>query len=129
MLLQDGVYGGYRFYSPGFLARLHPERVAEHAPGFPDAKLEWGIGQTWMTDSAQDGREHGVLGPNVFGHGAASGSVFRVDPDHQLVVVIGRDGFRDASENERFTTSFMQTLAAGLLEPTKAAPPASVASR
>jgi CubicO group peptidase (beta-lactamase class C family) len=129
MLLQDGAYGGYRFYSPGFLARLRPERVAEHAPGFPDDKLEWGIGQTWMPDPAAGGREHGVLGPNVFGHGAASGSVFRVDPDHQLVVVIGRDGFRDSSDNERFTASFMQTLAAGLLEPSRATPPAPVASR
>jgi CubicO group peptidase (beta-lactamase class C family) len=47
MLLQDGAYGGQRLYSPGFLAQLLPQRVAAHAPGFPDEKLEWGIGQTW----------------------------------------------------------------------------------
>ena len=123
MLLQDGQYGTHRFYSPGFLAQLRPERVAAHAPGFPDDKLEWGIGQVWTPDSSE-GREHGVLGPNVIGHGAASGSVFRVDPDHQLVVVIGRDRFRDSAENDRFTASFLQTLAAGLAESHKSAPSA-----
>src|SRR6185436_14353972 len=123
MLLQDGQYGTHRFYSPGFLAQLRPERVAAHAPGFGDEKLEWGIGQVWMPDSSE-GREHGVLGPNVIGHGAASGSVFRVDPDHQLVVVIGRDRFRDSAENDRFTASFLQTLAAGLAESHKSAPSA-----
>jgi CubicO group peptidase (beta-lactamase class C family) len=124
MLLQDGQYGTYRFYSPGFLAQLRPERVAVHAPGFPDEKLEWGIGQVWMPDPSSEGREQGVLGPNVIGHGAASGSVFRVDPDHRLVIVIGRDRFRDSAENERFTARFMQTLAAGLVESSKSAPPA-----
>lgn len=121
MLLQDGSYGAHRFYSPGFVEKLRPERVAEHAPGFADKELEWGIGQTWMIDPSGP-REQGVLGPNVFGHGAASGSIFRVDPDHQLVVVIGRNDHAGWGENEKFARSFMKTLAEGLLEDKKAAP-------
>jgi CubicO group peptidase (beta-lactamase class C family) len=128
MLLQDGRYGAQRFYSPGFLARLRPERVAAHAPGFPDTELEWGIGQTWTPDPATGKRENGVLGPNVFGHGAASGTIFRVDPDHQLVVVIGRDAAKSGGDNERFAARFMEALANGLASGKKAAPPAPAAA-
>jgi CubicO group peptidase (beta-lactamase class C family) len=130
MLLQDGQYGGQRFYSPGFVAQLRPQRVAAHAPSFSDAQLEWGIGQTWMTDPSTEPRERGVLGPNVFGHGASSGTLFRIDPDHQLVVVIGRDAIRSWGENERFAASFMKVLAEGLTEGTKKpTPPAPLASK
>jgi CubicO group peptidase (beta-lactamase class C family) len=122
MLIQDGSYGAHRFYSPGFVAKLRPERVSLHAPGFPDKELEWGIGQTWTADPSSGPREQGVLGPNVFGHGAASGSIFRVDPDHQLVVVIGRNAHRDWGSNERFAASFMAAVAAGLVEDAKPAP-------
>ena len=121
---QDAAIARSEIAELAALAQLRPERVAAHAPGFPDEKLEWGIGQVWMPDPSSEGREHGVLGPNVIGHGVASGSVFRVDPDHQLVVVIGRDRFRDSAENERFTARFMQTLAAGLAASSKSAPPA-----
>jgi CubicO group peptidase (beta-lactamase class C family) len=117
MLLQDGRYAGHRFFSPGFLARLKPERVAAHAPGFPDQALEWGIGQTWTPDPSSGPRDKGVLGPDVFGHGAASGSIFRVDPAHELVVVIGRDAFQSRGENERLATVFLQALAQGLGAP------------
>lgn len=122
MLLQDGSYGGHRFFSPGFLPRLLPEKVAAHTPGFPDEKLEWGIGQTWTPDPSSGPREQGALGPDVFGHGAASGSVFRVDRAHQLVVVIGRDGFKTRGDNERLAAEFMRALAQGLDEASPASP-------
>jgi CubicO group peptidase (beta-lactamase class C family) len=130
MLLQDGAYGNQRLYSPGFLAQLLPQRVAAHAPGFPDENLEWGIGQTWAPDSPDGTREKAVLGPNVFGHGAASGSIFRVDPDHQVVVVIGRNAHAGWAANERLAAKFIAALAEGLKEPKPAAPraPQPVAS-
>jgi CubicO group peptidase (beta-lactamase class C family) len=115
MLLSDGAYGDQRLYSPGFLAQLLPQRVADHAPGFPDHELTWGIGQTWTVDAPS--REQGPLGPNVFGHGAASGSIFRVDPDHQLVVVIGRDAHAGWALNERLAAKFIRALAQELVEP------------
>jgi len=127
MLLQDGAYGSQRVYSPGFLAQLLPQRVASHAPGFPDEKLEWGIGQTWTPDAPGGDRAQGPLGPNVFGHGAASGSIFRVDRDHQLVVVIGRNAHTRRDVNDRLSATFIQALAQGLVEAKPAAPkPAEV---
>jgi hypothetical protein len=61
-------------------------------------------------------RENGVLGPQVVGHGAASGTVWRVDEAHELVVVIGRDGYRDWHANEEWTTKFMKGLAESLVK-------------
>ncbi len=113
MLLQDGKYGKYQFYSPGFVKTLLPQRVADHAPEINDKKLEWGIGLTWMPDPPES-REKGVLGPNVFGHGAASNSVWRVDPDHNLVIVIGRNKFKDSNSTNVWAAKFAKVLAEGL---------------
>jgi CubicO group peptidase (beta-lactamase class C family) len=123
MLLQDGAYGRYRFYKPGFVVQLRPRPIVEHTPGFSDAKLEWGIGQQWLPDSPSGERAQGVLGPNVFGHGAASGSIFRIDPDHELVVVIGRNEHAGWGKNEQFAAAFMKTLAENLVVTPPAAPP------
>jgi CubicO group peptidase (beta-lactamase class C family) len=129
MLLQDGAYGRYRFFSPGFVQKLRPEPVASHVAGFADQTLEWGIGQTWTPDAPGGVRSEAPLSPNTFGHGAASGSIFRIDPDHDVVVVIGRNEFSSYGKNDQFAASFMKTLADGLAKtpPTAAAkPPAPV---
>jgi CubicO group peptidase (beta-lactamase class C family) len=112
MLLQDGAYGDYRLYSPGFLPKLWPQRIADHAPEVADKEAEWGIGLTWMTGPGE--RASSPLGPNVVGHGAASGTVWRVALDHQLVAVVGRYGFKDGSEHEAWTSKLMARLAENL---------------
>ncbi|MBC8132543.1 MAG: serine hydrolase, partial [Deltaproteobacteria bacterium] len=113
MILQDGRYGEHRFYRPGFLQELRPKRVAAFAPDIKDSTLEWGLGLTWMPDPPGP-REQGVLGPNVIGHPASNGVTYRIDKDHDLVVVIGRNGFKDARTNETWAAKFAQTLAQGL---------------
>jgi CubicO group peptidase (beta-lactamase class C family) len=123
MLLQDGAYGRYRFYNPGFLAKLLPEKVASHVPGFADQTLEWGIGQTWEPDAPGDDRAKAPLSPNTFGHGAASGSIFRVDPDHDIVIVIGRNQAKSSGKNDEFAATFARTLAEGLVKTPKRAAP------
>jgi CubicO group peptidase (beta-lactamase class C family) len=122
MLLQDGAYGRYRFFTPGFVQKLRPQPVAAHVPGFADKTLEWGIGQTWTPDAPDGERSQAPLSPNTFGHGAASGSVFRIDPDHDIVVVIGRNEHVSAGKNQQFAASFMKTLAESLVTVPAAAP-------
>lgn len=130
MLLQDGAYGNQRLYSPGFLRELLPQQVAARAPGFADQKLTWGIGQTWLPDSPDGSREKAALSPNVYGHGAGSGTIFRVDPDHQLLVVIGRNAHAGWGTNQRLAAKFVAALAEGLAAPKPAVPrtPQPVAS-
>jgi CubicO group peptidase (beta-lactamase class C family) len=118
MLLQDGRYGGYRFYSPGFLESLRPRRIADFVPEIDNKTVEGSIGLDWMPDP-QGEREHGVMGPNVIGHGASSGSIWRVDLDHDWVVVIGRGAYKDVIANEVWATKFMRILAPSLLDGAK----------
>ncbi|HOU91718.1 MAG TPA: serine hydrolase [Polyangiaceae bacterium] len=113
MLIQDGAYGQYRFFRPGFVRELWPRRVADFAPALDNSTLENGIGLEWKIDPPGP-RERGALGPNVVGHGSASGSVWRIAPDHQLVLVVGRDAFASPSDNETFTTRLVQAVAEGL---------------
>jgi CubicO group peptidase (beta-lactamase class C family) len=110
MVLQDGAYGGKRYYSPGFLKTLWPKPISESVPGF-EGQDEWGIGLEWMVDPSGP-RSEGALGPNVIGHGAASGSVWRIAPDHDLVIVVGRDGFAGGwGDNERRIDRFVVGVA------------------
>jgi CubicO group peptidase (beta-lactamase class C family) len=113
MILQDGKYGRYAFFSPGFLKSMMPRRVADFAPGFDDPSLETGIGLAWMVDPPGP-RDRGLLGPNVIGHGASSGSVWRVDPDHDVVIVVGRSGFSDAVVHQTWVNALVGAVAAGL---------------
>jgi len=113
MLLQDGRYGSFEFFKPGFLEALRPRRIADFTPEIDDKRKEAGIGLAWMPDPPGS-REYGLLGPGVVGHGASSGTVWRIDKAHELVVVIGRDGYRDWHANEEWTTKFMKALAESL---------------
>ncbi len=113
MILQDGRYGRYRFFKPRFIESLRPRRVADFTPELDDQKIEAGIGLFWMPDPP-GARERGVLGPNVIGHGASSGAIWRIDPDHDVVIVVGRSGFKDAPSNEMWATKLVAAVAEGL---------------
>jgi CubicO group peptidase (beta-lactamase class C family) len=116
MLLQDGKYGRHPFFKPGLVEKLVPKRVADTMPEAEDKQLEWGIGFEWMIDppDAKRNKGGGVLGPNVFGHGAASASVWRIAPDHDLVVVIGRNEFKTWNGTAEWAAKFMTVLAEGM---------------
>ncbi len=122
MVLQDGAYAGRRYYSPGFLQKLWPRPISESVEGF-EADTEWGIGMEWMIDP-EGPREENALGPHVIGHGAASGSVWRIAPDHDLVLVVGRSGYAGAwGDNERRIDRFVVGVAEAL--GLRGAPPGS----
>jgi CubicO group peptidase (beta-lactamase class C family) len=113
MVLQDGAYNGKRYYSAGFLKTLWPKPISQSVPGFEGAE-EWGIGFEWMVDP--DGpRSQGVLGPNVIGHHSATGVVMRIDPHHDLVLVVGRNAYAGAwGDNERRIDRFVVGVADSL---------------
>jgi hypothetical protein len=78
-----------------------------------DQKIEAGIGLFWTPDPP-GARERGVLGPNVIGHGASSGAIWRIDPDHDVVIVVGRSGFKDGPSNELWAAKLVAAVAEGL---------------
>jgi CubicO group peptidase (beta-lactamase class C family) len=115
LLLNKGSYGYYRFFSEETYKKILPVKLAEYLRGYPDKNTEWGIGLSYMPDP--DGpRDKGTLGPNVIGHGSASSSILRVDPDSGLVIVMGRYGVGDGAKHQEYRAKVMALVKASLVE-------------
>ena len=100
MLLGRGRYGSHQFLSEQAWQAMLPAPLRMVDP--PQSKV-WGIG---VAPFAGDG-----LSDRAFGHSAASGAIFRVDPVRELVIVIGRDATGpDESQGRRFASRFIRTV-------------------
>jgi len=75
MLLNRGTYNGYTFFSEESFRHMLPARVE-------GTDRRWGIGTSPMEEPG--------LGKGAFGHAAASGAMFRVDPGHDLIIISAR---------------------------------------
>ncbi len=111
MLLNRGSYGDLRFFGEPTYEKLLPVSLSKFESRLHNNDMTWGVGLTPMLDGATNEASEGPLGPNVLGHGSASMSVWRVAPDQEVVVAIGRSGFRDGALTTAYTNRFMQTLA------------------
>ncbi|MCI0513827.1 beta-lactamase family protein, partial [candidate division KSB1 bacterium] len=76
MLLNHGVYGEYRFFSETSYQKMLPQKL-------PQLDKAWGIGTAPLGGNG--------LSDQTFGHEAASGAIFRIDPVHHLIIVSARD--------------------------------------
>ncbi|MFA6467414.1 MAG: serine hydrolase domain-containing protein [Bacteroidota bacterium] len=76
MLLQKGMLNGTKLFSGQSFDTMLPKKL-------PMSDRNWGIGTTAMDG---DG-----LSPSAFGHGAASGTVFRIDPTKELIIISARN--------------------------------------
>lgn len=76
MLLQKGTYNGYRSFSEQTFESMLPEKL-------PVGDRRWGIGTSPMDENG--------LSDAAFGHGAASGSVLRIDPKNELIIISARN--------------------------------------
>lgn len=104
MLLNRGCYGTSRFLSEHAWQAMLPAplRTADSLPG-----RGWGIGVAPMV---RDG-----LSDATFGHSAASGAIFLVDPVRELVIVVGRDEIGpDEKQYRRFASRFVRALTSAL---------------
>ncbi len=54
------------------------------------------------------------FGPNTFGHGAASSTILRIDPDKQLIIIMTRNA-RDAKYDE-YSQKFVEAVYEGLAD-------------
>lgn len=76
MLLNKGTYNGYKLFSQKTFEKMLPEKLNVD-------DREWGIGTSRMSGNG--------LSENAFGHGAASGSVFIIDPQKDLIIISARN--------------------------------------
>jgi CubicO group peptidase (beta-lactamase class C family) len=80
MLLNQGCYGNLHFFSEASFQKMMPIRLDKLVPGSTE---EWGVGVTWSTFEGVTNR--------TFGHGAASGAVFQIDPKNELIIICCRE--------------------------------------
>jgi CubicO group peptidase (beta-lactamase class C family) len=104
MLLNRGRYGNYELLSEKAWRALLPAPLPLTAGG---SEQRWGIG---TSPFVRDG-----LSGEAFGHSAASGAIFRVDPTRELVIVVGLDQTGpDENQYRRFASRFVRTLTSAL---------------
>jgi len=118
LLLNRGRYGDREFFRPQSVAKVMPQPLK---PFFPKLEGEYGCGIVWAREVVATGEK--VLSENTVGHAAASGTIFRVDLDNELVVVL----LRDKPGREYFThcLAFLKAVEASLIDfhqPPKPAP-------
>lgn len=82
MLLNGGEYGGVRLLAPGTVEMIRTNRLNDQ-PDLPEPirrAKPWGLG--WRLNAGGTGLSYGsTLGPNVFGHTGATGTMCWIDPD------------------------------------------------
>jgi CubicO group peptidase (beta-lactamase class C family) len=102
MLLGHGRYGEHQYLSERAWSALLPKPLQY---GQKDLRRSWGIGSAPLGGNG--------LSDSTFGHEAASGALFRIDPVHKLVVVLGRDSIGpDYKQYERFVSRFLHAVGA-----------------
>jgi CubicO group peptidase (beta-lactamase class C family) len=100
MLRNHGSYGDQEILSEKAWRDLLPAPLPLKEG---TSNQRWGIG---TSPFVRDG-----LSSEAFGHAAASGAIFRVDPRRELVIVIGRDSVgRDENLHRRFASRFVRLL-------------------
>ncbi len=80
MLLNRGSYGEYYFFSAESFDRLLPASLETINP---QIQKRWGIGAAPLSGNG--------LSAQTFGHEAASGAIFRIDPEQELLLIVGRN--------------------------------------
>jgi CubicO group peptidase (beta-lactamase class C family) len=104
MLLNKGQYGDLQFFRPETLEKMLPVSLK---PLLGEAtEIEWGIGATWFKDPG--------LGEGTFAHGAASAATLRIDPEHDMVIVMTRNA---AGKNfGEYHPKFLEAIVDGILD-------------
>jgi CubicO group peptidase (beta-lactamase class C family) len=116
MVANGGAYGDRIYFGADTLAAFLPRDLSEL---YPDIDWEWGVGIAPMRQPHPRAGINGVpedatlLSRNTIGHGASSGTIFRVDLDNQLVIVQCRNN--TAPNYEAYVERLMMILDDALL--------------
>lgn len=91
MLLNKGQFGNTRFFSEAVYESMLPTDLESY---FPKVKNKhWGVGLTSMNTYIEDvitGEKRAILSDQMIGHGSATSSILRIDPQHNIVIAQSR---------------------------------------
>lgn len=108
MVLNRGAYGDMRFFSEETFEKLLPVSLDRFFPGLHQ---EWGLGIVWTREKEPESGDWLPSG-NTIGHGAASGALFRVDLDRDLVIIQTRA--QGGPLYADYVPKFIQTITAAM---------------
>ena len=91
MLINKGAYNGFRLFDEETFKQMLPAKLSV-------GDRYWGIGTTLF--------EGNGLSNEAFGHGAASGAVFRIDPKNDLILISARN--KPGKFNSEFEKEFIK---------------------
>ncbi|TSA30643.1 MAG: class A beta-lactamase-related serine hydrolase, partial [Ignavibacteriales bacterium] len=95
MLLNQGTYNNFRFFSEQTFEKMLPRKL-------PISDRLWGIGTTPMQGNG--------LSELSFGHAAASGTVFRIDPKNDLIIISSRN--KTGKSHDEFESALIESCTA-----------------
>jgi CubicO group peptidase (beta-lactamase class C family) len=99
MLLNRGSYGSVRLLTPESVAAMVPQPITR------SDGLRVGVRGVGTAPATGPG-----LSDAAYGHGAASGTVFCIDPELELVIISARDRVgTDESRHKEFVRQLIQT--------------------
>lgn len=96
LILNRGRYGDYVLYREPTAELLLPVAYEEHFPGLAPNQADYGLGIHWADEphprAGEDEIPEDAVVPSrrTLGHGSFSGSIFRVDLEHEIVIAMGR---------------------------------------
>jgi CubicO group peptidase (beta-lactamase class C family) len=121
VILNGGAYGNHTFFSPQTLEQFLPQPYEVLFPGFAPKERDYGLGIRAASEPHPRAGTDGiapdavVLGPRTVGHGAFSGSIFRVDLDTNTIVAAGR--FSSGENHGRYLRELLALVADAVLLP------------
>lgn len=107
LLLNKGAYGDKRFFSEKTFEQMLPRNLS-YILG-KDTDVVYGLATTWY--------EGDGLGKGTFGHGSATSTTIRIDPENKLVIVMNRNG--RGRNFEKHHPKFIQAVTGSIARPDK----------
>ena len=94
MLLNKGSYNGFQFFTDETFSKMLPVQLTQ-------GNRKWGVGTSAMGKFG--------LSDETFGHAAASGSIFRIDPKNELIIISARNS--EGRAHREFESALIQSCA------------------
>ena len=96
MLLNKGKYGDVTFFSEKTFNKIMPVKLIDYFPNLNEKQkdMEWGLGIIKMLTKEKDenGKQRAILSDEIYGHGSATSSIFKVDFKNNIVIGQSRMG-------------------------------------
>ncbi|MBN8215737.1 MAG: beta-lactamase family protein [Spirochaetes bacterium] len=112
--LNRGAYGALRYFSETTWKALLPSDLSNHFPAVRNAEYGIGLSPMRLTNRESTATRPWLLSPQTYGHGSATASIFRIDPENEVIAVQVRNTKGDPKVYDRHLEAFLRAIDEGL---------------